>query len=80
MAVIHKEEAINDMSKTLTQREYANIQRDNKNCTCQNNGDYCETCNELIEAAEEQHDSIEQVYLNRGPAYYMRHYRKHSER
>ena len=73
MAVIHKEEAINDMSKTLTQREYANIQRDNKNCTCQNNGDYCETCNELIEAAEESGDSIEQVYIRRvSRGYYRR--------
>lgn len=32
-------------------------------CTCENNGDYCETCNALIEAAEESGDSIEQVYL-----------------
>jgi len=47
----------------MQQAEYSRIQRSNQQCTCQNNGDYCKTCEALIEAAKEQHDSIEQVYL-----------------
>ena len=70
------------MNRELTVAELRRIPQINKQCTCQNNGDYCKTCYELIDKAEESSDSIEQVYLRsqHSPAYYMRHYAAHRER
>lgn len=51
------------MARELSVAELRRIPQLNTNCTCQNNGDYCKTCYELIDEAEESGDSIEQVYL-----------------
>ena len=53
------------MSRELTVAKLRKVPKLNTQCTCQNNGDYCNTCYELIDEAEESGDSIEQVYLRK---------------